>query len=279
MKCAYCGNEGKRSKEHIISKSVLDLFKECNITFDNNRVYKAEPMIRDVCTECNNKRISYIDKYAKCFISKFFLKEYEKETFLKVDFDYVMLQKVFLKYIFNDLRSKKGDISFFTEEIKQFLLDENKKNPIKNITILGGLSTFSYGIPKEVFGNKKLYWINGVNFIEDGIIKYIDYYNNEVKLNLNYKTKKIDKLSFIYLFRFNTGQFLILFWKDENFKNELQEILDEYPYSIFTERNTVILTKCTSDLLNYYFPQLIDTTTSTLFAEEYSARHKYFNEK
>ena len=76
MKCAYCGDEGRGTKEHIISHSVLELFPECDLTYDDmrNTVYKAEPMIKDVCAECNNKRLSYIDSYAKSFIQKYFVK-------------------------------------------------------------------------------------------------------------------------------------------------------------------------------------------------------------
>ena len=37
MKCAYCGNETNRTKEHIISSNILDLFPECYITFDEKR--------------------------------------------------------------------------------------------------------------------------------------------------------------------------------------------------------------------------------------------------
>ena len=67
MKCAYCGKETKGTKEHIISSAILDLFPECYITFDDTRkkIYQSDPMVKDVCAECNNRRISYIDSYAK----------------------------------------------------------------------------------------------------------------------------------------------------------------------------------------------------------------------
>jgi hypothetical protein len=32
MRCAYCGNGAKGTREHIISCSVLDLFPECFAT-------------------------------------------------------------------------------------------------------------------------------------------------------------------------------------------------------------------------------------------------------
>lgn len=59
MICAYCGRETKGTKEHIISCGILDLFPECYMTIDNgrNKIYPADPMVKDVCAECNNKKI------------------------------------------------------------------------------------------------------------------------------------------------------------------------------------------------------------------------------
>lgn len=37
MKCAYCGVEAKGTKEHIISKSVLNLFPECYLTINEEK--------------------------------------------------------------------------------------------------------------------------------------------------------------------------------------------------------------------------------------------------
>lgn len=81
MKCAYCGNEAKGTKEHIISCSILDLFPECYITFDNARhtSHESDPMVKDVCAVCNNQRISYIDSYAKDFIAQYFTKNIVKK--------------------------------------------------------------------------------------------------------------------------------------------------------------------------------------------------------
>ena len=84
MKCAYCGKETKGTKEHIVSCAILDLFPECYITFDNARdkVHQADPMVKDVCAECNNQRISYIDSYAKGFISQYFTQKYMRKCFI-----------------------------------------------------------------------------------------------------------------------------------------------------------------------------------------------------
>lgn len=69
-------------------------------------------MVKDVCADCNNNRISYIDSYAKEFIGKYFLVKYKKDDTLSVEYDYAMIQKMCLKFAFNDLRARKKDVSF-----------------------------------------------------------------------------------------------------------------------------------------------------------------------
>lgn len=119
MKCAYCGKEAKGTREHIISCAVLDLFPECYITFDDARhtSHESDPMVKDVCADCNNNKISYIDSYAKDFISRYFRQKYNEDDCVEVEYDYVMIQKMLLKYAYNDLRSHKWDTSFFEQEI------------------------------------------------------------------------------------------------------------------------------------------------------------------
>lgn len=115
MKCAYCGKEAKGTREHIISCAILDLFPECYITFDDarNTVHESDPMVEDVCAECNNTKISYIDCYSKKFISKYFIQKYKIDDVVEVEYDYVLVQEMLLKYAFNDMRYHKEDCSFF----------------------------------------------------------------------------------------------------------------------------------------------------------------------
>ena len=68
-----------------------------------------------------------------------------------------MIQKMLLKYAYNDMRSHKEDCSFFDEEIKQFLMNSNDAIPKANITILCGLAVNVSPVPDAMFGNLKLY--------------------------------------------------------------------------------------------------------------------------
>jgi hypothetical protein len=97
MKCAYCGQEAKGTKEHIISSGVLDLFPECFLTYDEGHklIHAADPMIKDVCAECNNHRLNYIDSYAKDLIQRHFIKKCEANEIVLLKYDYTMMQKYY----------------------------------------------------------------------------------------------------------------------------------------------------------------------------------------
>lgn len=58
MKCAYCNNEGKMSREHVIPKGFIEHmnFKEQIVSLDKapTRVINSEITVKDVCSTCNN---------------------------------------------------------------------------------------------------------------------------------------------------------------------------------------------------------------------------------
>ena len=47
-----------------------------------------------------------------------------------------MIQKMLLKYAYNDLRSHKWDTSFFEQEIIHYLMDIEDNIPKENVTVL-----------------------------------------------------------------------------------------------------------------------------------------------
>ena len=153
MICAYCGRKARGTREHIISSGVLGLIPECFATIDPERdaVYENDPMVRDVCAACNNNRISYIDAYAKGFVETYFVRKYNKDDTLSIDYNYTLLQKMCIKYAFNDMRSRRKDVSFFDDEIKNYLLDETKNTPLRNVTLLAGLAVNTSPAPDFMF--------------------------------------------------------------------------------------------------------------------------------
>ena len=75
MKCAYCDNEGKMSREHVIPKGFIEHmnFKEQIVALDKapTRVINSEITVKDVCATCNNGYLSVLDSYGLNLILKY----------------------------------------------------------------------------------------------------------------------------------------------------------------------------------------------------------------
>ena len=63
-----------------------------------------------------------------------------------------------LKYAFNDLRSRKKNIDFFDDNIKNYILSESQSTPLRNITILAGLAVNVSPMPDFTLGNMRQRW-------------------------------------------------------------------------------------------------------------------------
>ena len=282
MICAYCGRETEGTKEHIISCAILNLFPECFITLDNTRniAHFGDPVIKDVCKNCNENRISYIDSYAKSIISNYFLMKFSKDDVLEFSYDYPMLQKILLKYAFNDLRSHKDDTSFFNHKIKDFLLTEENTIPLRNVTILAGLAINTSPVPDHMFGNIKIRWVKNPIFLSNSIIDWINYDNGEIFLRDEYLPQEFKNLCFSYLFRFNSGQFIILCW-DHNITNNnlrLNNVLltCQYPYSILKTNGHSNLSRCTSEI-TFHTEKLIDVIWGQCFFDDITLMRETFS--
>ena len=284
MICAYCGKEAKGTKEHIISSGILGLFPECFATIDGERsiVHQGDPMVKDVCADCNNNRISYIDSYAKEFIEKYFLVKYKKDDTLSVEYDYTMIQKMCLKFAFNDLRARKKDVSFFDDEVKEFLLNEEKSSPLGNITILAGLAVNTSPAPDYMFGNIKLRWGDSPLLLANSIVTNIDYNTGHITLREEMEIQEFENYALSYVFRFNSLQLLILCWDrdiKEDVLNKNNIILKyQYPYSILDASGNTVLSRCTSEA-TYHHEQLIDVTWGQGLMDEISYMRGTFSEQ
>lgn len=283
MICAYCGKEAKGTKEHIISSGILDLFPECFATIDGERniIHTADPMVKDVCAECNNHRISYIDSYAKQFIETYFLKSYEKDEKLLINYDYCKIQKVFLKYAFNDLRSRKKDFSFFTRDIIDFLLNEEDSTPKRNVSVLAGLAVNTSPIPNFVFGNNKIRWGDNPFLCENSIVENIDYDTGAVRLREDIHSQKLNRVLLSYVFRINSVQILLFCWEPTISDDELREnniLLEyQYPYTLLSDAGSSELSRCTSES-TYHHEKLIDVSWGQGLCDEMSYMRGTYSE-
>lgn len=260
MICAYCGEDKKGTREHIISSGILDLFPECFLTIDRDKGkhYPADPVIKDVCAECNNNKISYIDSYSKIFVEKYFKKEYQPDEEIEVEYDLAMIQKILLKYAYNDLRARGQDTLFFNEDVREYLMNEKLNIPLDNVTVLGGLAINTTPAPLWLMGNLKIQWSPSPVFISN-FIGRLDYHTGEI-VQEKIEKEKLEGIQTAYIFRFNTGQFILVCWKDEEEEVERNKIVlkFQYPYKELGSEGIVKLKRCTG-YLNYHMPNLIDT--------------------
>ncbi len=266
-KCVYCGSDEKNTREHIISNSILSLFPECYLTFDyvRNCVHKSDPVVNDVCKDCNST-ISYIDAYAGDLIDKYFIKNYEKDDELDFEYDYTMIQKMLIKFAYNDIRAHRDDVSFFTDKIKEFILNKNIITEIKNVTILAGITTNTTPISQALMGNEKLSWSKNPMFLKNSILEYVDPLSGKVHFREKLEEQEFKKMEFSYFFKFNSVQFILICWKIDITKQQLEEneviLKYQYPYIILDSTGRSILRRCTS-ALTYHNPQIIDVTWRT----------------
>ena len=256
MICAYCGKEAKGTKEHIVSCAILDLFPECYLTFDTvrDKIHEGDPMVKDVCADCNNNKISYIDSYAKKFIGTYFTKKYSEDDKVEIEYNYTLIQKMLLKYAYNDMRSRKEDCSFFDKEILTFLTDETNALPKTNVSVLCGLAVNTSPLPDFMTGNLKLRWAKNPALYSNSTIEHINYDTGEITINKAVEPENFPDLVFAYVFRFNSVQFLLFCWKKDSNKIEQNNIVLKhlYPYALLnnTDQN-IILPICTNEI-NYH---------------------------
>ena len=281
MSCAYCGERSDYTKEHIISSSVLDLFPECFATIDNARgkAYASDPVVKDVCSVCNNQKLSYIDNYAREFIEQYFVVDYSEDAILDFQYNYVLLQKVLLKYAFNDLRSHHGDTSFFTKDVREFLLNETLATPLSNVSILAGLAINTSPVPDYFFGNLKLQWAEKPVFLSNSMVEFINYSTGKIFPRKEMEIESMEGLVLSYVFRFNSGQFILLCWDESNPKTKDSQTIArlQYPYTLLPENEGhAKIERCTSEI-TYHRIGLIDVKWGQGIMDEITTMRRLAN--
>lgn len=104
--CAYCGVAGVMTKEHVWAASLIRKFNDL-LTYNknNNKFYRGEAVVKDVCATCNNVVLGGLDDY----LSGLFDKEFKQALYpgegVDFGYDYDLLLRVLLKISYNAARS------------------------------------------------------------------------------------------------------------------------------------------------------------------------------
>lgn len=115
--CAYCGEEGKLTREHVWPAGINVRTPEMgNRYFEKaHKVLSAEHTIKDVCAKCNNEVLSKLDDYGCSLFDRYFYDANVKKGGVNFRYDYHRLSRWLLKISYNSSRTVDID----TEHLKR----------------------------------------------------------------------------------------------------------------------------------------------------------------
>jgi hypothetical protein len=110
-KCAYCNaTNSKLTREHIWPCKIIEKC-ESLLTYNprNEKFHKHDPIIKDVCEQCNNTHLSGIDVYLAGIFDNFFVDYIEAGNSAEFAYDYNSLIRGLMKISYNSVRSTDNE--------------------------------------------------------------------------------------------------------------------------------------------------------------------------
>lgn len=131
--CAYCKSTTNLTKEHIFPSAIIKSFniELLSMTDKSDYHFKGDPVIGDVCAECNNGILSQLDAhFVTCFKNQMLtpLKPGDEITF-EYEYEYDLLLRELLKISYNSARASNGGYNARAtlEKYIPFIITDNKK--------------------------------------------------------------------------------------------------------------------------------------------------------
>jgi len=141
--CAYCGNGGPFTKEHIWPAAFLErrngLYAHYSPSSGN--VHGADYIVKDVCKACNNGNLSVLDNYFCSIYDNYFKEPREAGTELTFSYDYHLLARALLKIAYNTARSANSEV-IPLQRFSKYIL--NGEPPPEGLAVFGELVSPSY---------------------------------------------------------------------------------------------------------------------------------------
>jgi hypothetical protein len=108
--CAYCDKPEKLTKEHIWPSTLIRKFEDL-LTYNKsqNKLYKGDPLIKDVCGACNNIHLSKLDSYLSKLFDEHFKEILNPGDSANLEYDYDLLLRGLLKISFNSARAAASE--------------------------------------------------------------------------------------------------------------------------------------------------------------------------
>ena len=117
--CAFCGSQGKLTREHIWPKGIIHRTNYGSRTTSKGKVISGELTIADVCPQCNNGPLSILDGYICELYDQYFHRFHNKTSVVEFQYDWWKLGNWFLKASFNAARAAANakDISMLSRHV------------------------------------------------------------------------------------------------------------------------------------------------------------------
>lgn len=129
--CAYCDIEGAMTKEHIWSKALIERWESELKTYNpkTGKFYTGEPVIKDVCANCNNVRLSQLDQYLAETYDTQLKDQVQRGTAVVFTYSYDLLLRSLLKISFNSCRATGNDKRAIAahQKARGYILGESKR--------------------------------------------------------------------------------------------------------------------------------------------------------
>ncbi|MEH6670874.1 hypothetical protein [Halopseudomonas sp.] len=115
--CAYCGKSEKLTKEHIWPSTLIKKYEDL-LTYNKsqNKLYKGDATIKDVCAECNNVHLGKLDFYLSSLFDTHLKNILKPGENAYLEYDYDQLLRALLKISFNSARSFATDKTIKTHK-------------------------------------------------------------------------------------------------------------------------------------------------------------------
>ena len=136
MICAYCSEDKKATREHIIPKGFIDHMRATNVLSYADRSpirsVNSEMTVKDVCADCNNGELSKLDAYALELLMDINndIQENTKKIYFKYNKD--KLIRWLLKICYNSARADKAHkaIELYKKNLGYILQNKHPQNNI-----------------------------------------------------------------------------------------------------------------------------------------------------
>lgn len=141
--CAYCGNTGRFTSEHIWPRGIL---KRTNygvrFGIKIGKTISGDMTINDVCRECNNGPLSRLDDYACDLYDRYFACVPESGDFIEFRYDFALLMRWLLKISYNATRTTGIDAKLLSH-YSSMLISDYPASPI-NVAAFVGTATVGW---------------------------------------------------------------------------------------------------------------------------------------